>query len=401
MAFLDRDDVGRLTVAHIRAFQARRISEGRINPDLAYECVLAKAGEGTPTGLALDDATFGIDSLSLLDLVMGVTRYFNLADSGVEDYLFIQRRVTDWIDLIYRHFEQVGGEARLTFQTSGSSGVAKNVTKTALELKEEVTVLADEIHQCHPNAGRVISAVSPQHIYGTIWSVLLPRHLGLPVVDRYKTSPLQIARTSQTGDIILATPYLWEKFAEFGARFAPGCLGVTSGGPATIATYAAAQTVGVSALVEVFGSTETGGVGLRMAEQEDFRLLDHLQRSADLIVRGQDAVPLDLQDHLSWTGARRFKVTGRRDTVVQVAGTTVNLSEVEAAISATPGVDQVCVRPDGTRLKAFVVRAKTSVHLTERDIRSAFEHLPAVARPEKISFGPCLPVTDTGKAADW
>lgn len=397
----DRNDVVRLTLAHIRAFQDRRISQGRVSPDLSLDCVVAKGSENTLETFALDEATFGIDSLSLLDLVMEVARFFNLPDSGVEDYLFIHRRVGDWVDLISDHFARVGEDARLTFQTSGSTGTPKGVVKTYAELSEEVAILADHAAMLQPKAGRVVSAVAPQHIYGTIWSVILPRRMGRSVLDRYKSSPLLTAKTSQPGDIILATPYLWEKFAEYGAQFSPECLGVSSGGPTTAATYAAAAATGLDRLVEVYGSSETGGVGLRASEAENFRLLDHLARADFNVLRAKDDQPLDIQDHLSWTDATHFKVEGRLDQMVQIAGTNVDLTEVESLISGTAGVDKVCVRSDGTRIKAFVVPDKASPLVTEREIRDALQTLPAVARPEQITFGTTLPVTDTGKAANW
>lgn len=398
--FLDRKAICRLTAAHVRAFQDRRISEGRAPPESSLNEVVARSAGGIE-GIELDEARFSLDSLALLDLVMEVTEFFNLHDSGVEDYLLIRRNLGEWVSLVEEHFRIVGTAAKLTFRTSGSTGDPKKIVIAAHRLDEEAAALNSMLSCEDRPVRRVLSTVAPQHLYGTIWSVVLPMRIGCEVIDRYKASPLGTGKASVPGDLVLATPYLWEKQADLGVRFAEGCIGVSSGAPASAATFEAARAAGIDRLLDIYGSTETGGIAVRRSASESFRLLPHVERRKEELTRIDDGERLAVQDILEWHGNDRFVVVGRRDNVVQVAGTNVSLDVVQTMIAALPGVKDAIVRPDGPRLKAFVVPRGTDLPGIDSAIRTALRQLPAAARPDRISFGSALPRNAIGKPADW
>jgi len=398
--FLDRKAICRLAAAHLRAFQDRRISEGRVPSGSSLEEVVARSPGGIES-IALDEAAFGLDSLALLDLVMEVTEFFNLHDSGVEDYLLIRRNFGDWVSLIQQHFQTVGTSAKLTFRTSGSTGDPKRVVITAHLLDQEAAALNSMLALKGRPVRRVLSTIAPQHLYGTIWSVVLPKHLGCEVIDRYKASPLGTGKASVPGDLVLATPYLWEKQADLGVRFSEGCIGVSSGAPATAATFEAARAAGIDLLLDIYGSTETGGLAVRRDASESFRLLPHVARSEEELTRTADGERLAVQDILDWRSGDRFKIVGRRDKVVQVAGTNVDLDLVQTVITALPCVRDAIVRPDGPRLKAYVVPRGDDLPSIETAIRTALRRLPAAARPDRMTFGNALPRNAIGKPTDW
>jgi 4-coumarate--CoA ligase len=109
-------------------------------------------------------------------------------------------------------------------------------------------------------------------------------------------------------------------------------------------------------------------------------------------------------DWLDWQAARSFTVRGRKDGQVQVAGINVDLAEVRACLMGVPGVADVALRLAETgRLKAFIVPGPDA---DEAAVRSALQaevrlHLAAPARPASWTFGPHLPISETGKPADW
>lgn len=394
-------DVRRLLAALISQFQNKRIAQGQIRSSAHIDAVAVHQPGQSIDSIAVDEDSLGIDSLALLDLVMEVARFFNLHDTGVEDYLMVQRTLGEWVALVDLHLKKVGDDARITFSTSGSTGVPKHVVKPLSVTADEARAIGEYLSQNTPRIKRILSSVAPHHIYGFLWSVCVPHVMKSSVQDCYKTSPLRLGTISKPGDMILATPHLWEKFAEFGVSFAPDCVGVSSGGPTTEKTWGAMRQVGLTKVFEVYGSTETGGVGIRMSAPDPFTLLSHLHFDGQTLRRRLDQSALDVQDDLGWTGTTHFRTLGRKDEVVQIAGTNVNLAHVRTQMAALECVDQLAVRFDGDRLKAFVVPKQDSTVEIEDEIWCCLKELPAVARPASISFGPCLPRSETGKLSDW
>jgi acetyl-CoA synthetase len=109
-------------------------------------------------------------------------------------------------------------------------------------------------------------------------------------------------------------------------------------------------------------------------------------------------------------GARRdsdgyFRVTGRIDDVLNVAGHRIGTAEIESALVAHPAVAEAAVvgKPDdlkGSALVAFVtlkqgqtadagMKAKLAHHVEEQ--------IGKFARPEQVRFADALPKTRSGK----
>jgi 4-coumarate--CoA ligase len=122
-----------------------------------------------------------------------------------------------------------------------------------------------------------------------------------------------------------------------------------------------------------------------------------------------------VQDHLSWTPEGGFFVGKRRDGAVQVAGINVRIGDVQRVLCEHPDVADAAVRlmsaEEGgaePRLKAFVVPRRAiapdgpeAQALAESLRRHCAMRLHAEACPARYTFGPALPVTETGKPADW
>lgn len=95
---------------------------------------------------------------------------------------------------------------------------------------------------------------------------------------------------------------------------------------------------------------------------------------------------------------------GRRGTRVKVGGRSVDLTEIEAAISAEPGIEKVAVlalgNADATvaeRLVAYVVAAVHAEQEPMRMRRRLAARLPSYMLPAEIVFVDALPLTATGK----
>ncbi len=212
----------------------------------------------------------------------------------------------------------------------------------------------------------MLAAVPAHHIYGFLFTVLLPQASGaaLPVLDLRGASPAALAGWRSRATWWSAHPDFWGQVAALAPAFAADVIGVSSGAPCPDATARALHAGGLR-LLQVYGSSETAGVGWRERAGEPYRLFPYWRRGAreDTIERTpRDEECLPLQDRLEWIDGERFVPSGRIDQAVQVGGTNVFPAYVAEVLAMHPDVAQCVVRlmrPDeGARLKAFIVAGR-------------------------------------------
>ena len=356
-----------------------------------------------PPGLDLV-ADLGADSLDLMGAATSLADLLGFSRAGMEDALLAQTKLADWIGAARTSLAR--DDSILTFRTSGSSGAPKRCAHALAGLWREVGELA----RLASGRRRVLSAVPAHHIYGFLFTVLLPQAAAaaapLPVVDLRASSPAVLAAQLAPGDLVVAHPDFWNQVAALGTRFPGDVVGVTSGAPCPDATARALASRGLR-LLQVYGSSETAGVGWREEAGAPYRLLPYWRRGAQdhTIERGDERFPL--QDRLDWIDGERFVPDGRIDQAVQVGGTNVYPAYVAEVLALHPGVRECVVRPmrpdEGTRLKAFVVATEGVLPATLREELDGWiaERLAPPERPAAFSFGPALPRGPGGKPADW
>lgn len=368
-------------------------------------------------------ADLGADSLELLGMATAMEQVLAIGCIG-EDRVLANPRLDAWLDAVAAGLEERG--ERMVFRTSGSSGAPRNCPHALAGLAQEVAELA----RLFAGTRRIVGLVPSHHIYGFLFTVLLPRALGLEpeaVRDLRGASPGAVARSLRPGDLVVGFPDFWRTFAPVAGALPAGVTGVTSTAPCADEVARAVAAAGVERLVQVYGSTETAGVGWRAGPDEDYRLFSYwqagapaeaapetgaAQQGAGVLVRtGADGgrVEVELQDKLVWTAPERFRPAGRIDHAVQVGGINVFPGYVADVLRMHPAVQDATVRlmrPDeGRRLKAFVV-PRGGVPQDTAALRAALsawsgERLSTPERPAAISFGAALPRQAGGKLTDW
>ena len=355
--------------------------------------------------LPIDDTSLGFDSIARLDLISRVNQFFQLSDTGAEDYLLISPSVGQWIKVVQSHLRQVGPDAAFAFRTSGSTGAATWHRHSLSDLRDEVDALIKGPLAVFGPSARIVALVPPHHIYGFLFTCLLPVMVGSDLLDLRNHAPTALARNGQVGDLVIGTPFVWQTIAKTGLALPGGLQGVTSGGPSTQDTWLQQGTGRPATMLEIYGATETGGIGFRTREEDGFTLLPHLTRSdAGDVLRRRTGNCLPLQDRLVWEGEKQFRLGGRLDHVIQVAGVNVNPAQVAATICAVDGVADATVRPDGDRLKGFVVPKASETDLDGLEMRIRHHmrtQLAAPARVGNLTFGRALPQSIMGKLCDW
>lgn len=352
----------------------------------------------------------GLDSLEFLHIAGLLADSLHLRQSGIEDYLLARRTLGDWIDIAsvgLRHWS-----AQISFLTSGSSGTPKSCTHALANLEQEAAALA----ALFPGRQRILLAVPSHHIYGFLCGQLLPRRLGIgadAVIGIRTRLPSRLAAEARAGDLVVGHPQFWQAALAPGQVFPAGVIGVSSTAPCPDELAMRAEAAGLRSLVQLYGSSETGGLGWRASWRDDYALHPYLEHdpAQDAILRhGADGqlAALAPQDDLAWTGARSFQVGKRRDGAVQVGGVNVFPERVRQVLLSHPDVADAAVRlmraDEGGRLKAFIVpRAAVddTVSFTDALRRWIDEALAAPERPKAIALGSALPRGPMGKLADW
>ncbi len=241
-----------------------------------------------------------------------------------------------------------------------------------------------------PETARIVSLVPCHHIYGFIWSVLLPKALQVPVVDNAEF---------QDGDLVVGTPMHW-RYQNRTLLTVPQLSVVTSAAPCEPSLLQSLLQKGAVATWEIYGCSEAGGIGARDNPAEPYRLLPFWTRNAGKLSR--QTKDIDPPDILEWEGERLFRPIGRVDGAVQVGGVNVYPRLIERKLLQHAKIDACQVRlttpEQGGRLKAFLV-ARPEI---ETELRAWMEaNLSSPERPRSLTFGSEIPVDDLGKPADW
>ncbi|MFK7961615.1 MAG: AMP-binding protein [Phycisphaerales bacterium] len=363
------------------------------------------------------------DSLELIALVAHINQVFHLHEHGLDDELRTAPTLGAWAEIAADAMARP--DAAMTFMTSGSTGAPQACRHRVRDLATEVAAFAEMFG----DRQRVLHAVAPHHIYGFLFGVMLPAALGIPREDARERTATHLRRSLRPGDLVVSFPLGWDNFNAAAGDPPPNVVGTTSTAPCPAATIDVARQAGIESIVEIYGATETAGIGVRGEPDAPFTLLPHWSRddsdavdvssehdaihgsqasSAPTQLRRRGGSPVILMDRIEWSTDRTFHVRGRQDRAVQVGGVNVHPDRVASALRGHPLVFDCQVRlmrPDeGVRLKAFVVPTADGAarpDLTGELDRWCGEHLDAPARPRAIRLGPALPVAPNGKAVDW
>ena len=187
----------------------------RVVRDLvAAELAAARPGRGLPSGPGWPDgldlaADLGADSLDLMSAATSLADLLGFARAGMNDALLAQTLLADWIATARASLAL--DDAVLTFRTSGSSGAPKRCSHRLAGLWREV----DELAQLMPGRRRILAAVPAHHIYGFLFTVLLPQACAtpLPVLDLRGSSPASLAALLGPGDLVVGHPDFWNQVA--------------------------------------------------------------------------------------------------------------------------------------------------------------------------------------------
>ncbi|KVF65409.1 acyl-CoA synthetase family protein [Burkholderia vietnamiensis] len=260
----------------------------------------------------------------------------------------------------------IDADAAVTLYTSGSSGSAKPVRKSLAQFDAEVRTLQREWAE-RVGAAVTLSSVPHHHIYGLLFRILWPLAAGRAFDRIAVLEPLQLQQrlAAYGGGIVVSTPAQlarWPALPGFPMQAPAPRAFFSSGGPLPADAAAAYANAFGAAPLEIFGSTETGGIAWRRQD-----VSPAWQPFAGIGVRCDDDGALCVRsahlgddrwhrtdDTAQFDASGRFVLAGRRDRIVKLDGKRVSLPELEARLLAHAYVAQAA---------AVVVDGATRAHV--------------------------------------
>jgi 4-coumarate--CoA ligase len=381
---LGRAALHRLVCATIAAEAGRlRGPGGRALPPMPWEA-----------SWRLDDAGLGLDSLERLGARAALVETFALDptthDGGQPARL---GALVDWVARGWG-----GAAACITVRSSGSTGspraCAHRVADLLAEARYFATLLGDR--------RRVLALVPAHHLYGLVWTVLLPDVMGLPVTDAGPDAAILF----RPGDVVVGVPEHWRAIPRLCRTLPPEVTGISSAGPLGDAGQAVLD-AGIGRLLDVYGASEVGGIAVREVPAPAYRLLPRwrlVPDGAEWALADAEGRRVALPDHVAPSDEGQLRLGGRRDGAVQVGGHNVWPDRVAAALRGVAGVADIAVRLGGQgRLKAFLVPEEGAdpAAVIAAVERRAETLLTPVERPAAFRIGGALPRDALGKLVDW
>ena len=154
-------------------------------------------------GLAADPL-FGadgldLDSLERFSLAVIVAEALQFSQIERPERLQEMSCLADWVAEAQRCLSATSNSA-IGFRTSGSTGKPKFIVHEFDVLAQEIESLAS----IFSDRARIVSVVAAHHIYGFLFTVLLPLRLGVSVVDARAHAPRSVRAIIRPGDLLVA-----------------------------------------------------------------------------------------------------------------------------------------------------------------------------------------------------
>jgi acyl-coenzyme A synthetase/AMP-(fatty) acid ligase len=301
----------------------------------------------------------------------------------------------------------------LTFFTGGTTGRTKIWTKTARNLFGEAFFLSQKFSIDKNDC--ILATVPPYHIYGFLFSVLIPFVSSSKVTANICSFPQEIRNSLEKySPTILASIPMHYRIMKGGEI--PGDslrMAFSSAGKLDeIDADYFYQKTGAE-LIEIYGSTETGGIASRCrargeTDLNSFEIIDWKVVDERLYVRSP-FISSDIAtdpDGFYQTGDRvikqdekSFSLLGRADGIVKVGGKRVDLEDVRNRIVQIKGVtDAVAFAIPDTRGRESSICAVIQGNIDKEQLIACIsQQVEQYAMPRHIRIVDKIPVSSSGK----
>ncbi len=301
----------------------------------------------------------------------------------------------------------------LWLYTGGSTGAPKLWPKTPENLIGEAIFLKKKF--AIKKTDLFLAAVPPHHIYGLLFSVLLPFVSGACIADDIPYFPREIIKTALKSrcTVFIGSPMHYKALSTSSFRMARLRHAFSSGGFLEKSHSAHFSRETGTGVTEVYGSTETGGIATRCQTAggpswRPFSCVRWTIAKGKLVVSSPFLSPnlrtnktgfFTTGDLASDNHDGTFALYGRADGIVKIGGKRVDLALIEQKIKSLPSISEAWVLSLPSRTgRENEVAALIVTKETLSSIRKAFAGLLEPTQvPRRIVRVRSIPLTQAGK----
>lgn len=301
--------------------------------------------------------------------------------------------------------------------TSGSTGApvphAKRWGLLVNNTRAGVQRLAEQMGRDDLAGVTLVATVPPQHMYGFESTVLVALLGGAAFDVERPFYPADIARALARAPrprMLVTTPFHLKTLLDSGIDMPPIDLTVCATAPLSPQLAARAEAALAAPLMEIYGCTEAGQVASRRTtDGPEWHTYEGLHLSGDgaesVVQGGHVPQPTLLADVLEVVDAQTFRLLGRSNDLINIAGKRSSLSHLNYHLNSIPGIHDASfwLPPDEpahgiVRLTAFVVAPGfEAAALHEHIVAALRQRVDAAFLPRRVVNVPALPREPTGK----
>jgi len=250
-------------------------------------------------------------------------------------------------------------DAKILFFTSGSSGFPVGAFKSKTNLESEIKSLKSII--AHREIKRVVVTVPFVHIYGVLAGLLLPLSLGdVTLIVKEDFLPYElIEEAKEKNTLVITTPVFIKALAKLpSSSTIANTLFISSTAPLAREDVINFQAKYNASIMQLFGSTETGGIAYKMGDTQEWTPLDGVtvtQEDDKLSVSSPFISPALLREKIEPLAQpfvtediikikdEKFTLIGRSNKLIKIAGKRISAQQIENILEEIPEIHKAIV----------------------------------------------------------
>ena len=301
--------------------------------------------------------------------------------------------------------------------TSGTTGNPIGAFKSKKNLNDEVEELAQLLEPYNPK--KLISTVPFIHIYGVLTSLLLPLKLDITLFFKKHFLPRDLLASIQANSVIVTTPLYIKALLRLEEEIdLSSCVFISSTAPLDIKDAKEFIKKYNTNLIQLFGSTETGGIAYKKQSEELWQPINQVKVQVDenslLHVSSPFISELLYENEFKNTQGKiqsfdyatlqgsKFKIIGRSSQIFKVGGKRFSTLQVEDILESQEEVIRACVRViyDNSQLKneSLKIYLQTKEPIQMKKVQELLkEKIGKIKFPIEIAVVDQIPTTALGK----
>ncbi len=306
----------------------------------------------------------------------------------------------------FEDIQIVNKQARLLFFTSGSSGFPVGAFKSEENLLREVESLKKVV--ATRKIKKVVVTVPFVHIYGILAGLLLPMALGdVTLVVKEDFLPYELIEESRDDTLVITTPVFIKALAKLPIEISLSkTTFISSTAPLSLEDVTIFEKKYSSNVVQLFGSTETGGIAYKKGNRREWSALDGVTISTHqerLNVTSPFISPYLLREKIEKLEQpyqtediveikeRTFVLIGRSNKLIKIAGKRISALQIETILEEIPEIDRAIVelvyKKELLRSEQIIITLEATKEVSKQHIKEKIsQYYGIITIPFSLKF---------------